>query len=85
VYSNVSTRGVCEPDEAAALLLRQLTSPVRWTELVRNLARDFPGALFVELGPGTVLTNLVRRIAPEAQTAPCGTAADVEQLLQRIA
>lgn len=85
VYSNVSTRGVCETNEASALLLRQLTSPVRWTELVRNLASDHPGALFVELGPGTVLTNLVRRIAPEAQTATCGTAADVEQLLQRIA
>jgi [acyl-carrier-protein] S-malonyltransferase len=84
VYSNVSTRGVSEPGEAAELLLRQLTSPVRWTELVRNLANDHPGALFVELGPGSVLTNLVRRIAPEAQTAPCGTAADIEQLLQRI-
>lgn len=84
VYSNVSTRPVCEPGEARDLLLRQLTAPVRWTELVRRLAEDHPGALFLELGPGTVLSTLVRRIVPGAETAPCGTAADVDQLLQRI-
>jgi [acyl-carrier-protein] S-malonyltransferase len=85
VYSNVSARAVREVSEARSLLLRQLTSPVRWTELVRNLAADYPGALFIELGPGSVLSNLVRRIVPGAETAPGGTVADLEQLLQRIA
>ena len=40
----------------APLLVEQLTAPVRWIELVQRLARDFPNALFVEMGPGSVLT-----------------------------
>jgi [acyl-carrier-protein] S-malonyltransferase len=85
VYSNVSA---CPAGDAAMirdLLVQQLTSPVRWTDLIRNMAAAHPGATFVELGPGSVLTNLVKRIVPGAPTAPCGTAADVEQLLQQIA
>ena len=85
VYSNVSTRASEGMDDAKRLLVRQLTAAVRWTELVRNLAAAHPGALFVEVGPGTVLSNLVKRIAPQVQTAPCGTVADVEQLLERVA
>ena len=71
--------------QARSLLLRQLTSPVRWTTVVQRLASDFPGALFVEMGPGNVLTGLVRKIAPAVQTATCGTLPEVEQLLARVA
>jgi [acyl-carrier-protein] S-malonyltransferase len=85
VYSNVSTRQSEGMDDAKRLLVRQLTAPVRWTELVRNLAAAHPEALFVEVGPGTVLSGLVKRIAPQVQTAPCGTVNDVEQLLTRVA
>jgi [acyl-carrier-protein] S-malonyltransferase len=85
VYSNVSAQPVTTAQDARSLLLRQLTSPVRWTDSVRGLAADFPDALFVELGPGSVLTNLVKRIVPGTQTATCGTAADVETLLSRFA
>lgn len=85
VYSNVSTEPAGPPADARRLLLEQLTSPVHWTEQVRHMAAAHPGALFVELGPGNVLTNLVRRIVPEAQTATCGTARDVDTLLQRVA
>jgi [acyl-carrier-protein] S-malonyltransferase len=85
VYSNVSAQPVTAASDAKELLIRQLTSPVRWTESVRRLAADFPAALFVEMGPGSVLANLVRRIAPGAQTASCGTAADVDNLLARLA
>jgi [acyl-carrier-protein] S-malonyltransferase len=85
IYSNVSTRPSEGMDDAKRLLVRQLTAPVRWTELVRNLAAAHPSALFVELGPGMVLSNLVKRIVPSAQTAPCGTVVEVEQLLKRVA
>ena len=85
VYSNVSARAVTQPDAAKRLLVEQLSAPVRWTALVQNLAADYPGALFVELGPGNVLSNLVRRIVPGARTAACGTAAEVEQLLSALA
>jgi hypothetical protein len=37
------------------------------------------------MGPGTVLAGLVKKIAPAVATAPCGTAADVERLLERVA
>jgi [acyl-carrier-protein] S-malonyltransferase len=84
VYANVTAAPVTAAGTAETLLLRQLTSPVDWTGVVRALARDYPGALFVEMGPGTVLAGLVKKIAPDAQTVPCGTAADVESLLQRV-
>ena len=50
------------------LLERQVWSPVRWTEIVRRAA-DMGATTFVEFGPGTVLTGLVKRILPEARTA----------------
>ncbi|HKV51723.1 MAG TPA: ACP S-malonyltransferase [Gemmatimonadaceae bacterium] len=85
VSSNVNVEPVRDAATAKHLLVRQLTSPVRWTALVKRLAADHPGALFVELGPGTVLSNLVKRIVPGAETMPCGTVADVDALQQRLA
>jgi [acyl-carrier-protein] S-malonyltransferase len=84
VYSNVDARPNRSADAARELLLRQLTSPVRWVDLVRRLAADFPGALFVELGPGNVLTGLLKRIVPAADGVACGTAKDVTELLARV-
>jgi [acyl-carrier-protein] S-malonyltransferase len=85
VYANVDGAAVSTAGGARERLVRQLTSPVRWTEEVQALARDFPEALFVEMGPGTVLVGLVRKIAPFAKTASCGTVAEVEQLLGLVA
>jgi [acyl-carrier-protein] S-malonyltransferase len=85
VYANVTGQAVSGPSEAEQLLVRQLTSPVRWTEEMRQLGTAFPSALFVEMGPGSVLSNLAKRIVPGAQTMTCGTAADVKLLLERVA
>jgi [acyl-carrier-protein] S-malonyltransferase len=85
VAANVTADFVHDGDGARELLRRQLTAPVRWTELVGALAARHPAALFVELGPGNVLAGLVKRIAPEVTTATCGTPAEVESLLQRVA
>jgi len=85
VYANVDGAPVTSANTARERLVRQLTSPVRWTEEVLALARDFPDALFVEMGPGTVLIGLVRKIAPSVKTASCGTVAEVEQLLGLVA
>jgi [acyl-carrier-protein] S-malonyltransferase len=85
VFSNVSTRAVTEVGDARHFLLEQLTSPVRWTEVVRGLAAAYPMALFVEMGPGNVLTNLTKRIAPDVATATCGTASEVDRLLEMAA
>lgn len=85
VYSNVSAYPSAGSADAKKLLLRQLTSPVRWTDLVLHTAEDLPGALYVEMGPGAVLSTLVKRIVPGARTMTCGTPAEVEQLLAAVA
>ena len=85
VYSNVSAEPVTDAARGGALLLEQLTSPVRWTEEVRAITARYPDALLVEMGPGSVLTGLVKKIAPAARTQTCGTAAEVEQLLELVA
>ena len=84
VISNVTAAPVMAAVEAQSLLLRQLTSPVRWTDVVRHLAAQHPTALFVEMGPGNVLAGLTKRIAPNVATATCGTAAEVDALLARV-
>lgn len=82
VWSNVTAQPVGDAATARQLLLRQLTSPVRWVEVVRDLAARFPGTTFVEMGPGNVLTGLVKRLAPDCTAVTCGTVAEVEALLR---
>lgn len=62
VYQNVTARPSTDPEEIKANLLAQLTSPVRWTQSVKNMIADGAGH-FVELGPGKVLQGLVAKIA----------------------
>lgn len=64
IYQNVTARATMDPQEIKANLLKQLTSPVRWTQSVLNM-REAGATHFVELGPGEVLQGLVRRILPE--------------------
>jgi [acyl-carrier-protein] S-malonyltransferase len=85
VYANVNAEPVTRASDARRLLLEQLTSPVWWTRIVERLAGEFPDALFVEMGPGSVLTGLVKKIAPSVQTMTCGTVPEVEQLLSKVA
>ncbi|MBE6222735.1 MAG: ACP S-malonyltransferase [Bacteroidales bacterium] len=67
IYQNVSALPTTDPMVIKDNLLKQLTSPVRWTQSVQNMIAD--GATkFVELGPGTVLQGLVKRIASPEDT-----------------
>jgi len=84
VFSNVTADASTTAVAAKDLLLRQLTSPVRWSTEIRNIAGHFPDALYVELGPGSVLTGLMGRLVKGAKTFACGTAADVEKLQQLV-
>jgi|DewCreStandDraft_1066081.scaffolds.fasta_scaffold11112_2 [acyl-carrier-protein] S-malonyltransferase len=68
-----------EPDAIRQLLVDQLTSPVRWVDGVRTMVAAGVRR-FWELGPGTVLSGLVRRIAPEADARSIGTLRDLEAL-----
>lgn len=85
VYSNVTGGASTTAVEAKDLLLRQLTSPVLWSTEIRNIAASFPDALYLELGPGTVLSGLVGRLVKGARTFSCGTPPEVEKLLQMVA
>lgn len=82
IYANVDAQPSTAPEVARDKLLRQLTAPVRWIDSVRNLAAKYPDALFLEIGTGSILNGLVKRIAPDVRTACCGTPADVETLLK---
>jgi [acyl-carrier-protein] S-malonyltransferase len=76
----VNAEPVLTTARATALLRDQLSSPVRWSDLVLALAKRYPTALYVEMGPGSVLSGLAKKIAPSLLTATCGTAAEAQQL-----
>lgn len=65
VYQNIDAKPYIDPEELKRNSIAQLTGPVRWTQTVQNMVAD--GATsFRELGPGTVLQGLIKKIAPEA-------------------
>ena len=61
VYQNVTAEPVTDPVLIKKNLLSQLTAPVRWTASVLRMVADGAGK-FTEIGPGSVLQGLVRRI-----------------------
>ena len=68
VYQNVSTIAETDPAVIKRNLVAQLTSPVKWTQSVQNMLAD--GAeQFVEVGPGSVLQGLVKKIQRSTATA----------------
>jgi len=67
VYQNVDAKAHTLPSEIKANLVAQLTSPVRWTQIVQNMVAA-GATTFIELGPGSVLQGLVKKIAPEVET-----------------
>lgn len=63
IYQNVDAMAHTNPQQIRQNLLLQLTSPVLWTQSVRNMLSDGCSA-FYEFGPGDVLKNLIRKTAP---------------------
>lgn len=68
VYQNVNALPATEPDIIRKNLVEQLTSPVRWTQTVQNMIAGGASS-FTELGPGTVLQGLIRKIDRTATIA----------------
>jgi [acyl-carrier-protein] S-malonyltransferase len=85
VYSNVTEEPSSSASDARELLIKQLTAPVRWAGEVTRLWTKYPHALFVEMGPGNVLTGLLTRIVPGAKGIACGTPADIDNLINQLA
>jgi [acyl-carrier-protein] S-malonyltransferase len=81
VVANATAEPVTTATDAVRTLVEQLTAPVRWVECMRRAAALAPGAAFVEVGPGTVLAGLLKRIVPDARAVTVGTAEEVERFL----
>jgi [acyl-carrier-protein] S-malonyltransferase len=83
VIANATATAVVTAAEARRLLAAQLTAPVRWVGCMLAAAGLVPGATYVEIGPGNVLTGLLKRIVPGAAALTLGTADEVEGFLNR--
>ncbi len=77
VYSNVHAKPITQPNEIRQLLAEQLTSPVRWMKIIQNMIQD-GASEFYEVGPGSVLRGLLRRINREVTGKSIGKLADLE-------
>jgi [acyl-carrier-protein] S-malonyltransferase len=81
VISNVTAAPVNEGATARELLVKQLTSPVRWSASVATMVAARVDR-FVELGPGTVLCGLSRRNAKGLPCVSIGAPADLDRLVE---
>jgi len=68
VYQNVTASSVTDAQQIKANLILQLTSPVRWTQTMKQMLADGASS-FTEVGPGAVLQGLVKKISREVVTA----------------
>ena len=65
VYQNVDAKPHTNPEEIKCNLIAQLTAPVRWTQIAENMIAD-GASEFIELGPGSVLQGLVKKVKRDA-------------------
>ena len=82
VVANASGEPIRTGTDAKRLLADQLTAPVRWVACMQEAARLAPGARFVEIGPGNVLSGLLKKIVPGTSSITLGTAVEVERFLE---
>ena len=64
IYQNVDAKPHTDPEEIKQNLIAQLTAPVRWTQIVQQMLADGVEQV-TELGPGTVLQGLVKKVSAE--------------------
>jgi [acyl-carrier-protein] S-malonyltransferase len=84
VAANIDARIHTDADDWAGILSAQLVSPVRWRQSILRLSDD--GCLtFVELGAGSVLTGMAKRIVPEARALAVSVPDDLDKLLEVLA
>lgn len=78
---NVDAKAIRGAGDVVDALIRQVASPVLWVDSVRAMVADGVQR-FVEVGPGAVLTGLIKRIAPEAELVNVNDAESLERLLE---
>jgi [acyl-carrier-protein] S-malonyltransferase len=81
VIANATAGSVTEEAEIRSSLSRQLLSPVRWEETVRGFG-SWGAEQYLEIGPGKVLSGLVRALDKQARTLALGTADQVQAFLE---
>jgi [acyl-carrier-protein] S-malonyltransferase len=83
LYRNVDARPVADPEHVRDGLIRQVDAPVRWSETIRRMVGD-GFEVFVEVGTGSVLSGLVRRVHRPARVYSAGTVEGVEKVLAEL-
>jgi [acyl-carrier-protein] S-malonyltransferase len=84
VVSNVTAEPETDAGRIRALLAEQVRSPVEWVTSVERLVREGVDTV-VELGPGTALVGMVRRIAPDVRALAAGDAAGLAATREALA
>jgi [acyl-carrier-protein] S-malonyltransferase len=83
VVTNVEATANADVSRIVPLLVEQVTAPVRWIECVHELSRQGVTRV-VEVGPGKVLSGLVKRIAPEIESFQVSDPASLEKTLAAL-
>ena len=78
LYSNVTSLP-CNEIEIKQILVEQIVKKVRWREIITNMLNSGVKR-FIEIGPGNVLTNLVRRMSKEITSISISKVDDLEKL-----
>jgi [acyl-carrier-protein] S-malonyltransferase len=81
VIANVTARPENSGAAIKKLLVKQLTSPVKWVDTVTVLSGNDPG-IVCETGPGTVLAGLVKKCNASLNVIPCGTVENIYSLVR---
>jgi [acyl-carrier-protein] S-malonyltransferase len=84
LIANVTARPVSDKALFAPLLTEQVTGRVRWRESIQWLNTEGGVTQFAELGAGKVLSGMIKRIAPEAQSISLNAAADFEAFAKSV-
>lgn len=71
IYQNVTGQVVSNPDIIKSNLIAQLTAPVKWTQTVKQMMLDGASS-FTEVGPGRVLSGLIKKVSRQAETSSVG-------------
>ncbi len=80
VYANVTAGAVTNKKEIKDLLIKQLTSPVKWQQTIENMIDDGVTE-FVEIGAGKVLQGLIKRINPNVKIIGIDKYIDLQKLV----
>ena len=83
IVNNVTAGIEKDPNEIKKLLIRQIYSTVNWRESMLNMSKNGVKN-FIEIGPGKVLSGMVKRTISEAKTFSINSIADIKNLKDAI-